>query len=372
MTTEVFAFSYPFNSFIMYPIVLNAGIDVSKDKFDVYLEYLFSDRSVKKAGNRVFDNTVRGIDKFLVWINKRNKKQSEIHLTMEATGRYHEELAYTLFEQGFKTSIVLPNKIKHFARSLNEYSKTDAVDARILAAYTTKHQPEKWEPSSPLMRQLREYTRERQRFIKSKTMAINRLHAIRTSRYPEPRTIDRLESQITFYSDQIEQIEEDIAELRLRDAELNENVKLLISIPNIGVVTACVILAETGGFALFKNRSQLIKYAGLDIIEKQSGSSVNGRGRISKRGNAHLRTSPYMGAVGAVGRTSIFQETYERHFQKHGNKSKAVTAVMRQLLKVAYGVFKSRQPYDENVHALRTQKGVGELKNSPTVTHLVA
>lgn len=252
----------------MQAISLNAGIDISKDHFDTYLEYTFVDRSVKKAGQRRFKTTSKEIDKFISWVAKRNKLKAKVHFTMEATGRYHEQLAYALFEGGFTVSIVLPNRIKNFARSLNQFSKTDTVDAKIITAYTSMYQPEAWQPANASMRQLKEYTRERQRLTKSKTIASNRLHAIRKSRYPEAKTVDRLSQQIDFYEGQIEEIEEDIAQLRQQDEQLDEDVKLLCSIPHVGWITACTILAETGSFTLFENRSQLIKYAGLDILER--------------------------------------------------------------------------------------------------------
>jgi transposase len=356
----------------MQIIALNAGVDISKDNFDVYLEYAFADRSVKKAGQRRFKTTAKQIDQFIAWVYKRNKHQAKVHFTMEATGRYHEQLAYALYEKGFTVSIVLPNRIKNFARSLNQYSKTDTIDAKVIAAYTNLHQPNPWQPANASMRQLKEYTRERQRLTKSKTMASNRLHAIKKSRYPPAKTVDRLTQQITFYEGQVEAIEEDIAQLRQQDEKLDADVKLLCSIPHVGWITACVILAETGGFMLFENRSQLIKYAGLDIVERKSGSSINGKSRISKKGNSHLRSAPYMGAIGAAGKETVFSHTYHRHLEKHGVPGKAVTAALRQIIKVAYGVHKSRQPYDEKIHLQRVKIEVGELKSPPTVTHSVA
>ena len=347
-------------------LILNGGIDVAKNEFVVYLEYLFVDRSTKKAGQRTFKNTNKGIEEFLKWVDKRNRKQARTHFTMEATGRYHESLAYALHENNLSVSIVLPNLIKHFAYSINQYSKSDPIDAQIIAAYTSKYQPKVWQPANISMRQLREYTRERQDITKSKAQTMNRLHALRHSHRPEARTIDRLERQLAFYQNQLQDIEEDIAQLCYQDQRLNEDIELLTSIPHIGFISACTILAETGGFVLFKNRSQLIKYAGMDVIEKQSGSSVNGRGRISKRGNSYLRTAPFMGAINAISHESIFHETYLRHLEKHGVKTKAITAVVRQLLKVAYGVYKSRQRYDQNIHLKR----VGEHKDSPTVARL--
>lgn len=355
----------------MQAIVLNAGIDVSKDKLDVYMEYLFGDRSTKKAGKKGFNNTGKGIEDLLVWIDQRNKLKCNVHVTLEATGRYHENVAYGLVAHNFAVSIVLPNRIKYFARSLNQFSKTDDIDAKMIAAYTTLHKPELWRPANASMRQLKELTRERQGLVKSKTIASNRLHAIKRGRHPLAATVDRLEAQIEFYQNHIEAIETDIKHLRRQDPKLDEDISLLCTIPHIGWLTACIILAETGGFVLFKSRSQLIKYAGLDIIERLSGSSVRGKSKISKRGNSHLRSAPFMGALSATNMDTVFSNTYVRHLEKSGITKKAQSAVIRQLLKVAYGVFKSRQEYCAKEHQLRVKKGVDELNSSPTVAHSI-
>ena len=224
------------------------------------------------------------------------------------------------------------------------------------------YQARAWRPINKSMRRLREYVRERQAIKQLKTQAQNRLHAQRNGRHQELRTVKRLEQQIRLFERQLQQIEQDITKMRVKDEQLDQQVQLLCTIPHIGVITACVILAETNGFNLFESRSQLIKYAGLDIVEKQSGASLYGKARISKKGNANLRTAPFMSAIGLVNSQTVFGETYQRNLAKHGKGRKATMAVVRQLLKVAYGVFKSQRSYDEEIHRLRLQKEIGEQK----------
>jgi hypothetical protein len=77
-------------------------------------------------------------------------------------------------------------------------------------------------------------------------------------------------------------IESEIAEIIKQDAELLKRIGLLTSIPGIGKLTAVIILAETNGFELIRNKKQLVSYAGLDVKEKTSGISVKGKPRISK------------------------------------------------------------------------------------------
>lgn len=140
----------------MQTVALSVGVDVSKDTLAVYLERLNDDRSYVKVGARTFPNTGKGIKILIKWLVHKSNGTTLLQVTMEATGRYHESLAYALIDENVRTSIVLPNRIKNFARSLNEYSKTDPIDARIIARYTTLYNPKAWTPANKSMRQLRE------------------------------------------------------------------------------------------------------------------------------------------------------------------------------------------------------------------------
>ncbi|MEM1215947.1 MAG: IS110 family transposase [Bacteroidota bacterium] len=349
----------------------SVGVDVSKAELVVYFEVMYKNQSTKKVGQRKFDNTLSGIKKLVKWIDKRSDSEVLLQVVMEATGRYHEALAYHLCELHYRVCIVLPNRIKHFARSLNQFSKTDPIDAAIIAHYGACQVLDAWLPASPLMRRLRELTRERQDLIKMRTQVTNRRCAMRASARPQKDILERLNLQLDFFNDQIDQIEAHIAQLKHQDNDLSQQITRLTSVPYIGVVTASIILAETSGFQLFENRNQLIKYAGLDVVERQSGSSIKGKSKISKRGNAHLRGALYMPAVGAISKPGVFQDIYQRCLQRHGNTNKALMAVQRKLLLVAFGLHQSQQMYDPEIHRLRTLNGVGELHGSPTVAHLV-
>lgn len=258
----------------MQTVSISVGVDVSKGDLAVHLEKLSDNRSYKKIGSRNFKNTGSGIKSLIKWIARKAQDTSLLHVVMEATGRYHEPLAYALIEQSLCASIVLPNRIKSFAHSLNEYSKTDPIDARIIARYTTLHNPVAWTPANKSMRQLRELTRERQDIIQMRTQAKCRVSAFESGHKPPRKTIKRVMRQIKLFNEQIKQIEDDMDRLCKQDEQLDNSIKLLVSIPHIGNITAYTLMAETGGFELFENRNQLIKYAGLDIVERQSGSSI--------------------------------------------------------------------------------------------------
>jgi transposase len=84
------------------------------------------------------------------------------------------------------------------------------------------------------------------------------------------------------------------------DKKIHDTAKIICTIPGIALLTASTILAETNGFELIKNKRQLVSYAGLDVRERQSGTSINGKSRISKKANKCLRKAMYFPAWIAI------------------------------------------------------------------------
>jgi transposase len=113
-------------------------------------------------------------------------------------------------------------------------------------------------------------------------------------------------------------------------------------------LTAATVLAETNGFDLIRNKRQLTSYAGLDVKEKQSGTSIKGKPRISKRGNRHLRKSMHMPSLAAIRHEPKFKAVFARLVAKHGIKMKATVAVQRRLLEMIYTIHKSNTPYKKD------------------------
>jgi transposase len=126
---------------------------------------------------------------------------------------------------------------------------------------------------------------------------------------------------------------------------LKESMELLLSVPGIGETLATLILAELPDVSTFKSASSVGAYAGLSPKEHKSGTSVNKRTRISRKGNAHLRCALFMPALSAYRHNPLLAEFYERLIKRGMPRKAAVCAVMRKLLMMAYGVLKNRQRF---------------------------
>ena len=211
---------------------------------------------------------------------------------------------------------------------------------------TLERKLDNWKPANPCYKKLRQLTRERDQLVQMRTIAKNQLHAEQSEAEPNKNSVSRVKKQIAFLDKQEQEIKADITALIKQDEPLKQKVELISSIPGVGNLTAVTVLAETNGFELIRSKKQLTSYAGLDVREKQSGTSVKGKPRISKKGNKFLRKSLHLPALAAIRHDQRYKAVFARLVSKHGIKMKAAVAVQRKLLELIYIIFKSGKKYD--------------------------
>jgi transposase len=282
----------------------------------------------------------------LEWSEKRQKTENLVYV-MEATGIYHEELLYFLQSKGKKACLELPQRIKHFAKSKGVKTKNDAIDSGVIADYGLERELRVWQPPSPEFKQLRDLSREHNAITVLKVMATNRLHAAERTHDKQVNVKERLQTQIDFYAQQLVEIDRDMNAVIQADTKLKAKVENISGIKGMGVLSIVRIIAETGGFYLFNNVNQLVSYAGLDVIENQSGKH-KGKTRISKKGNSNLRTILYMPALSAIRNCEKMKKINERIMETHQFKKQGIVAVMRKLLILVYTLWKKDEKYDPN------------------------
>jgi transposase len=135
----------------------------------------------------------------------------------------------------------------------------------------------------------------------------------------------------------------------LEDTDINDDIELLQSIPGIGTVTSKNFMVEVSSIDRFNSVKQLCAFIGIDPSVRQSGTSVNYRGKISKRGNANLRRTIWQMAIGTIRSCQKFN-TYFTKKREEGKKFKqAVIAVANKLLKTIFILLKNKTKFDENL-----------------------
>lgn len=331
------------------------GIDVGSKELVVCIGRI--DQNLKKEiyAYRSFRNTAKSFEAFSQWVKKATDSSVPTWYVMEATGVYHEALAYHLEQEQCLISIILPNKISSYFKTLDVKTITDKTSSEAIALFGLERSLEQWHSPDPLYKKLRQLTRERDQLVQERTMIKNQLHAEKAEAQPNPNSIKRFQQRIKLLDQQEDAIMEEIKQTVQQEPELKEHIKILTTIPGIGLLTAVVILAETNGFELIRNRKQLASYAGLDVKEKQSGTSVKGKPMISKRGNRYLRKALHLPALAAIRHEKQYKNTFVRLVSKHGIKMKAAVAVQRKILELTFTLFKTRKSYDSQYKPIITE-----------------
>jgi len=326
----------------------NVGIDLSKDDFKADITVLTENLECRTITQKKFNNSPSGITEFLKWSDSNKANSSmELGYTMEATGIYHENLAYALFEKEKAVHVVLPNLAKKFAESIGYKSKTDKLDAKSLGRMGVERILTRWKPCSKNIKVLKNLTRERAMRQKEKTKAKNQLHALRYSNSPNQSTLERYDSLISFLEDQVKVIEKEINELIQSDQVLSKKVEKITSTPGLGLITVASVIAETNGFASITNIKQLQSYAGYDIRIRESGK-WKGRSKISKKGNSYIRHALYFPSYTIIKYSKYHKSFYDRLVEKKGKSLIASTAIQRKLLGLIYTLWKNDTYFDPN------------------------
>jgi len=311
------------------------GIDIAKLKFDVCLM-----SAEGKLKHKVFPNTTSGFEQVAAWLARQNVLHP--HACMEATGTYGERLALFLREAGYIISVVNPAAVKAFAASRLSRTKTDKVDAELIARFCAAQQPLAWTPPALEVRELQALVRRLASLIEMRVAEENRLEAgsavvaVRAS----------VEEHIAYLCAEIKRTEALIREHIESHPDLRQQSELLDSIPGIGETTAAVLLAELVDVTQYRSARQVAAFAGLVPRERRSGSSVRGRTRLSKIGNARLRKALYFPAITALRCSPFFKEWAQGLRERGKCKMSVIGAAMRKLIHLAYGVLKTGRPFD--------------------------
>lgn len=316
-------------------LIHHAGIDVSKQHLDIVLLY------ADQTEHHIFYNSHSGWQKLVAWLTSFTQ---QVHICLEATGRYGDGIATYLFQQGYDVSVVNPARIHAYGLSRLKRQKTDKADALLIAQFCQTQQPHLWTPPDPALDELKIMVRHREQLQQMLQQERNRLGSL-----PKDNPVcSLLQQHITFIEQQLTELQITIHCFILQHSNLTTSYQLLQSIPGIGQATAATLMAEIGDFTRFDQPGQVAAYAGLTPQHRRSGSSVRGHTHISKRGNARLRKALYFPAMVAMRHNPILA-SFSARLKSNGLAAKSViVAVMRKLLHIAFGVLRSQQPFDPN------------------------
>ena len=333
------------------------GIDVSKASLSMCLGSLTNDLSKDFEPREDVTNDNQGFRELSSWLKSATKGNEKPIVVMEATGVYHEGVAQYLYDKGYKVSVMQSGRVKRYAQSLDQRSKTDALDSKMLSMLGCERELQTWEPPSELMQHLKSLSRERSTLIKERSIENNRQQAIESSIYQDKRAQKRFNQRMKLLASQLTDIEEEMLELTQSDGELSTRLTYPMSIPGVSFITAITVIAETSGFSLIKSGKQLTSYAGYDVVLRDSGP-FKGKTRISKKGNKHIRAVLHMPSMAAIRFNPTMKVFYQRLKPNKIKPIVALVAVQRKMLILMYTLWTNEENYDgeyEQKKAARNQ-----------------
>lgn len=314
------------------------GLDVGKR--EIHAAVLHADKTAK----RKVANSEAGFAQLTAWL--RNRKIERVHACMEATGALGEALAVYLYEAGHIVSVVNPSRIKAFGQSELLRTKTDEVDAALIARFCAAHRPKAWSPQPKNIRRLQALLRRYEALEQMRTQELNRV----ASPGLEEPVRSSVNATIAFLEAQIGEIEQQIIRLVDDDPTLRSRRDLLMTIPGIGAKTAAKLLGEVPDLEEFRNVKAVGAFAGLSPQHRISGSTAR-RSRLSKTGSPRLRKALFFPALTALRYNPILRAFADRLTARNKPRMVVVAAVMRKLLTLAYGVLKSGQAWNPSLAA---------------------
>lgn len=289
------------------------GIDVAKSWLDVA-------RSDADAVQRVA-NTATGITEVLQIL----QADAPAGIVLEASGGYEQAAVTRLGAAGLPVTVINPERARAFARALGARAKTDALDARMLAQFGARMQPEprpQPEESSSALSDLVTRRRQLQEMLVAEQNRRERASA---------RLRPGIEAHLDWLRQQLAELEQQLAQAIAADAVLAAKARALRSIPGIGPVVAATLLGSLPELGTL-TRQEVAALVGVAPINRDSGGRTGVRSIAGGRGA--IRAPLYMAALTAS-RCGAFQPFYARLIAAGKPPKVALVALMRKLVVVA-------------------------------------
>jgi len=310
------------------------GIDISKETFDCCID----------DGSRVqhvkLKNDFNGFEKL------KNLLPPHAHVVMEASGPYYYRLAFFLYRNNIKVSVINPLVIRRFCQMRMTRTKTDKKDAVMIREYALMENPGEWTPDSPVITQLKQLNGAIDLIEKNITAMSNQLSAFKQMPNADTQTLEQMETLLQITINTKLKLEKQMDQVAKK--HFNQTYKTLLTIPGIGPKAAVLLIAITGNFEKFNDYRQLVAYIGLNPNIFESGSSVKGKGHISKLGTARLRKVLYLCSWSAKRYNEQCKEMADRLKQKCKPNKVINVAIASKLIRQAFAIGKSGQEYQQN------------------------
>ncbi len=307
------------------------GVDVSKQELSVF--------DGKKDLTFKNERALRALKSYL---KERFETFDDLVVIFESTGPYSNYLKEFCATNQINACIINPKRSSNFAKVIGNRSKTDKIDAMTLYAFKNLIDSDdiKIPEINKDVEVLSAYLSSYEFVLKTRISISNHIGALKYNENAPKRLLITLKHELERNKQLEKEILDAINQYIEKNRELKKDYYNLLTIPGIGKISAITLLY------LFKNykdtnRSQITALVGLDPTRKESGTSVNGRRKISKNGNGTVREILYFPTLNAIIHNERVKAVYERLIKNHKPKKLALIAAMRKLVLIAHAIYKN-------------------------------
>lgn len=315
------------------------GIDVSSATLDICVSNELGQHSL------VINNEVKAICKFFKSYDQR------LLIGMENTGRYNWALYEALKETIHQVFVISPLHLKKSMGLVR--GKSDKIDAVRIAAFLKKNHAElpQWKPSSPTIQKLKILLTERNCRIKTKRQLLKQQYDYARMKHLgiEKCLMKLNEQQLALINKQLTILEKDIEVLIAADEQLHHQAKLMRSVPGVGKVLCWMMLAKTESFTTITEPRKMACYSGVVPFANQSGTSLNGKHRVSSYADKAIKTTLHLAAMSAIRLNNDLRSYYVRKIAEGKNKMSALNAVRNKIVHRIFAVVKNQIPYQNHL-----------------------
>jgi transposase len=300
------------------------GIDVAKEHLDIAV----------RPSNETWK--IQNDEQSAVELAQRLKELQPEVVVMEATGGLEMCVASVLATAGLPVAVINPRQVRDFAKSTGKLAKTDTLDAQVLAHFAEAVRPEARYLSDEQARQL-------QALVSRRRQLIEMLVAEKNRAYTSHKNVQkRVQEHIDWLTKELEDLDKDLGQSIQQSPIWRAKDDLLQSVPGIGPVTSCVLLASLPELGTL-DRKKIAALVGVAPFNRDSGKMYGKRSVWG--GRAHIRSILYMATLTATRHNPVIKQFYNRLIQA-GKKAKvALTACMRKLLTILNAMIRHSTPW---------------------------
>jgi transposase len=308
------------------------GIDVSLKTLNVAWG-----RCAEQIGKaQTFHQTRTGYQALLRALKALGDAPQRVVVLLEATSTYWMQVAVVLAKAGYSLRVVNPKQAHHFMQAEMQQTKTDAIDAQLLAQMAAKQSLTEWQPPSAVWEAVSQRLVERDQVVKLQQMVRNELHALEQRVHPDSAVLQRHHHLLAEFKQRLAAIDAEIKAL-LKHSEWADLFKCLRQIKGIGLLGAAWLLVITNGFTTCETAEQLASYLGLVPHRKDSGTRKSHK-PLGNAGHGRARRVIYQDGISAARFNPPIRDHYQALIQRGKPVKVARCAAARKLVHQVFAI----------------------------------